>query len=177
MQMRSVPNTLAEEAEVNRWNIVRRSWIPATSDSVPDFPRMTEEELKIFFTGTYQLSQSISYLAELINDDNTINLRIHRDNSTILKMEVQSRHIKRRTYRCYVDYAPNSTGLNASRRHYCECANGRRTVDCSSHVAALVYYLSRAHHHTRIIRPAEILNSLFHDGAAVPVIDEISDED
>ena len=87
-----------------------------SDDSVPDFPRMTEEELKIFFTETYQLSQSISYLAELINDDNTINLRIHRDNSTILKMEVQSRHIKRRTHRCYVDYAPNSTGLNAIRR-------------------------------------------------------------
>ena len=87
MQMRSVPNTLAEEAEANRWNLVRRSWIPAASDSVPDFPKITEEELKIFFTGTYQLSQSISYLAELINDDNTIKLRIHRENSTIFKMK------------------------------------------------------------------------------------------
>ena len=91
---------------------------PATSDSVPDFPRMTEEELKTFFTGTYQLSQSISYLAEPINDDNTINLRIHRDNSTILKMEVQSRHIKPQTYRYHVDYVPNSTGLNAIRSDY-----------------------------------------------------------
>ena len=92
-------------------------------------------------------------------------------------MEVQSRHIKRQAYRCYLDYAPNSTGLIAIRRHYCECAYRRRTVGCCSHVAAVVYYLSLAHHHTRIIRPAEILNSLFHDGAAVPVIDENSDED
>ena len=85
---------------------------------------MTEEELKIVPTMTYKLSQSVSYLAESVNDDNTVNLRIHRDNSIILEMEVQSRHIKRHMYQGFANYVPNSTDLNAIRRYYCECANG-----------------------------------------------------
>ena len=77
-----------------------------------------------------------------------------------------------------VDLAPNSTGLNEIRRHHCECVNAKRTVGCCSHVAVVVYYQSRAHHHTRVMTPAEILNSLFNDnGAAALVIDENSDED
>lgn len=42
---------------------------------------------------------------------------------------------------------------------------------CFSHVAAVVYFLAILHHLTRITRPAGILNSSFHGGAAVPVID------
>lgn len=81
------------------------------------------------------------------------------------------------TYKCYIDYEPHSTSHAGIRRHYCECANGTRTVGCCSHVAAAVYYLSHARYLARIIKPAEILNSMFLDGAAVPVIEEDSDED
>ena len=35
---------------------------------------MTEEDLKIFFTGTYQLQQSISYHAEMLGDNDVIKL-------------------------------------------------------------------------------------------------------
>ena len=176
-QMRNVPNTLAQEAEEKGWNRVQRVWTPVTSESVPDFPEITERDLKVLFTGTYQLSQAVSYLAEMLNDDNTINLRIHRDFSRILKVEVRSRHVKKKTYRCYIDYVPDSIGRAGIRRYSCECANGTRTVGCCSHVAAVIYYLSRARYLSKIIRPAEILDSLFHDGAVVPVIEEDSDED
>ena len=128
--MQSASNTLAREAEENRWNLVKRPWIPATSEAVPDFPRISVEDLKILFTGTYQLSQSVSYLAEMLEEDNTVNLKIHRDNSNVLKLEVQSRHIKSKTYRCYIDYEPRSTRYTGIRRYNCECANGTRTVGC-----------------------------------------------
>ena len=178
LHLRNAPNTLAEEAEQNRWNLLReRTWIPVTSDSVPDFPEMTERDLKIFFTGTYQLSQSVSYLAEMLTTENTLTVMYHRDNTNILKLEVPSRHKKRSKYRCYIDYVPDSIGDSGVKRYYCECPNGKRTVGCCSHVAAVVYYLSCARYLPRIIRPAAILDSMFHDGASVPVIDEDSEED
>ena len=68
---------------------------------------MTERELKIFSTGTYQLSLTVSHLAMMMKADKSINLKIHRDDSSVLKIVcVPSRHIRKKTYRCYIDYVP-----------------------------------------------------------------------
>ena len=177
LQMKNVPNELGQEVLEKGWNRVRREWTAVTSDSIQDFPELTEKDLKIFFTGTYQLAQSVSYLAEILTDDNTINLKYHRDSTNILKMEVQSRHVRSKQYRCYIKYNPNTIGYSGILGHYCECANGARTVGCCSHVAAIIYYLSHARYLSKIIRPAEILNSLFNEGTSATVIEEDSDED
>ena len=156
LALRNAPNTLAEEAEEKQWNLVRRPWIPRTSESVPDFSKMSERDLEIFFTRSYQLPQSVSYLAEILREDNSIAVNIHRDDSNVLKFEVPSRHIKRTTYRCFVDYMPISAEQAGKiRRYSCECANGKRTAGCCSHAAAVVFYVpfscaaSRLHHQTR----------------------------
>jgi hypothetical protein len=95
----------------------------------------------------------------MLNEDNTINIKIHRDESNILRAEVPSRHVKSRVHRCYVNYEPESIGCSGIKRHYCKCANGTRTVGCCSHVATVVYYLSYARYLSRIIRPPEIRSS------------------
>lgn len=177
LQMKDVPNTLGEEIEAKRWNRVQRPCFRVTSDSLEDFPEKTERDLKIFFTGTYQLAEWVSNLAELLKYDNTLDLKYHRDNSNFLKMEVESRHVRNKEYRCYVEYVPESIGNAGVRRHYCECANGSSTVGCCSRVSAVVYYLSHARYLSKIIRPAEILGSLLNEGANVSVIEEESDED
>ncbi|KAK0160210.1 hypothetical protein PV328_007638 [Microctonus aethiopoides] len=58
-------NTLASEVETNRWARQNVLFNTITSDDLTDFPELTERELKIFFTGSYQMSQAVSYLAEL----------------------------------------------------------------------------------------------------------------
>ena len=115
----------------------------------------------------------------MLEEDDTLssNLWYHLDNSNILKLRVPSRHRSNKQYRCYIDYVPESTGCAGIRRHYCECANGARTVGCCSHVAAVIYFLSHARDLSRIIRPAAILNSLFKDRAGVPVIEEVNDDE
>ncbi len=89
-QMRNVPNRLAVEVEANKWNTVRRIWAEVTSDSVEDFPELNEDDLKDLFTGTYQLSQAVSYLAEMVNEIGVVMLKYHRKKSHILKVQVQS---------------------------------------------------------------------------------------
>ncbi len=62
-------------------------------------------------------------------------------------------------------------------KYCCECANGKRTIGCCSHVESVIYYLSHARYLAKIIRPAEILSKLFGVDQVVPVINEDSDED
>ena len=113
----------------------------------------------------------------MLNDDDALSLKYHRDNSMILKMLVQSRHSKNKQYRCYIEYDPTLEDVDAITRHYCECGNGARTVGCCSHVAAVVFFLGHVRYQYRVIRPAEILTYLFSHDPHVPVIEENSDNE
>ncbi|XP_058804597.1 uncharacterized protein LOC131674731 [Phymastichus coffea] len=170
-------NTLAEDVATGRWSRRTSEFTKLSSSDVDDFPEMTENDLITLFTGTYQLQQSISYLAEMIDDNNEMTVQFHKDVENILKLRVRSRHIEKKTYNCYIDYKPNSIGCGGIQRYYCECANGMRTIGCCSHVAAVVYYLSHARYLSRILRPAEHLTKIFERNEVVPVIEEDSDED
>ena len=132
-----------------------------SSNDLLDFSKLTKKDLKILFTGSYQFSQEVSYLAETMNDNGPINLQFVKEQANILKIQVRSRYISRKLYRCFIGYRPNSIGVAGIERYVCEGANCRRTVGCCSHIAAIIYYLSHARHLSKIVRPAEILSKLF----------------
>lgn len=113
----------------------------------------------------------------MTNEDGSMTLQLVKDNSRILKVQMQSRHIGKKIYRCFIDYNPNTVGLSGIQRYACECPNGLRTVGCCSHVAATIYYLSHARYLSRIIKPAEILSKPFEQNSVEPTINEDSDED
>lgn len=115
-----------------------------TSDDILDFPEMTERDLKILFTGSYQLAQAVSYLAETVDKDGKLKIEYIKDQSNVLKLKVPSRHISRTAYRCFLRYKSNSVGVSSLTYYTCECVNGKWTVGCCSHIAAVVYYLSHA---------------------------------
>ncbi|XP_050499079.1 uncharacterized protein LOC126879831 [Diabrotica virgifera virgifera] len=175
-KIKSLENTLLQECEENRWGRRKTLFQPLQSNDVLDFPEMTEQDLITFFTGTYQLKQSISYLAELITEDNKVDLQFLKETADIIKIQVRSRHIKAKTYNCYIHYQPHSIGTSGIKRHYCDCSNGARTIGCCSHVAAIIYYLSNARYLAKIVNPAKILTNIF-DSNVIPVINEDSDED
>lgn len=173
----SVENTLGLEANSAKWSRRRKLFQKLTSAELMDFPELTERDLKIFFTGSYQLSQSVSYLAEIMDEENNVNLSYLKESQDIIKFEIRSRHITRKSYRCYIQYKPDSVGCSGILRYTCECANGLRTIGCCSHVAAIIYYLSHARYLSHIIRPSEILTKLFDVEEFDPVINEDSDDD
>ena len=69
---------LGDEVAAKNWKGVSRPWVPVTSESIPDFPELSENELEVFFTGTYQVGQSVSYLADMLEEDDTPLLQISR---------------------------------------------------------------------------------------------------
>ncbi|XP_015125200.1 uncharacterized protein LOC107046987 [Diachasma alloeum] len=178
---RTFENSLAEEAETQRWNRRKTQFQKLTSADLLDFPELTERELKILFTGSYQLSQAVSYLAEMMDEDGHIPLsyskKLEKETNEIIQILVRSRHITSKTYKCYIDYTRDSQGASGIRRYSCDCPNGKRTIGCCSHIAAVIYYLSHARYLSKIIKPAEILTRLFDVEEVNAVINSDSDED
>ncbi|XP_057329865.1 uncharacterized protein LOC130670476 [Microplitis mediator] len=170
-------NTLASEVETNRWARRKVPFATITSDILTDFPELTKQELKILFTGSYQMSQAVSYLAEMMDENGTIILYYLKITPNILKFQVRSRHINSKTYYCFVEYQPDKNNISGITRYCCNCANGRRTVGCCSHIAAIIYHLSHARYLAQIVKPAEILSCLFIDEKVSVVINEDSHED
>lgn len=177
LSMKDESNSLAVQIEEKGWLRKKLPFESISSNDVLDFCTMTETDLKLFFTGTYQYTQAISYLAEMLTDDGILNIHVVKESSNIIRVQVQSRHIKRKCYKCFVEYVPNGKGVSAIKGHFCECANGLRTVGCCCHVAAVIYYLSYGRYLSKILRPAEILTNIFTVKDIVTVIQEDSDED
>lgn len=172
-----VENTLATEAEEKECFRRKLPFKSITSNDLLDFPEMTERDLKICFTGSYQLSQAVSYLAEMVDKDGKLTIEYVKDDKDVIKIKVPSRHISRKTYRCFLRYLPNSVGIFGVTHYACECANGRRTDGCCSHIAAIIYYLLYARYLAKIFKPAEILSDLFNKNNFLPVIESDSEND
>ena len=68
-------NTLSTEVEENRWNKRYVQFQQMSSKDLLDFPELTNKDLKILFSGTYQLKQAISYLAEMLDKNNDLNVK------------------------------------------------------------------------------------------------------
>ena len=169
-------NTLAIVVEENGWFRKRLLFQNISSCDLLNFPELTETDLKILFTITYQYSQAISYLGEILNEDGSLNLQFLKDQSNILKLQVQSRYISKKVYRCFIEYTPDSIGQSGIKRYFCECANGRRTVGCYSQIAAIIYYLFYGQYLSKISR-AQHLCTLFKTDSIMPIINKDSDKD
>ncbi|CAD6210176.1 GSCOCG00010878001-RA-CDS, partial [Cotesia congregata] len=61
----SVENTLVNKVQQNSWQRKKLPFQTISSEVLEDFPKMTETNLQIFFAGSYQLKQAVSYLAEM----------------------------------------------------------------------------------------------------------------
>ena len=125
---KNVENTFAVEAEEKYWFLKNLVFQRITSGKVLDFLEMTERNLKILFTGTYQLSQAVSYLAEMIDEDGQIRLQYVKEQSNVLKLQVQPRHISKKGYRCFMKYEPNTIGISGLLEYTCDCANRSRII-------------------------------------------------
>lgn len=99
---KDVQNTLATEVEEKERSRRKTPFQAVTSEEILDFPEMTERDLVVFFTGSYQLSQAVSYLAEMLDKDGKLVVEYAKEETDVLKFKVQSRHISRTSYRCFI---------------------------------------------------------------------------
>ena len=58
-------------------------------------------------------------MAEIIDEDGQIRLKYVKEQSNVLKLQVQSRHISTKVYKCLVKYEPNAIGISGSLEYTC----------------------------------------------------------
>ena len=66
------PNLLAEKVKINNYDQKSAPFRKITSNDLLDFPELTMKDLTIFFTGTYQVSQAISYFGVMLDDEGNL---------------------------------------------------------------------------------------------------------
>lgn len=145
--------------------------------SISDFPKLSKEEIISYITfGTYQLRQSLSYLAEHMKEDRfdimVAKERLDFEGGKLLSAHIHSRHKNAVLYKCYIKYLPLIAGANSIDEWYCTCATGNKTVGCCVHLASIIYYLSCLKYKSSIIKPADELTNFFD-----PLIKESDDDD
>ena len=149
---------LNSEVKENRLRRRKLAFKNISSEDLLDFPELTENDLVLLFSGTYQMKQSMSYLAEMIDANNQLKILYCKASDNVIRLSVPSRHKNRQSYKCFINYAKDSAGHEAIKKYCCDCPNGNRTVGCCSHVAAIIVYLSWARYLDKIVKPAEFLS-------------------
>lgn len=167
-------NELAEYVQVNNLNRQRVAFVAMDANNVAhDFPIFTFEDLILFSLGTYHLRLARSYCHEHMRPDGLYILDFHRDHhlvngSVLIRGRIQSRHVQRTQYYCYILYDLTGNGRVSVKGYYCSCKHGRRTIGSCAHVISIIYYLSWARHLDHMPAPAAFL-----DNITVPIdIDE-----
>ncbi|XP_053378556.1 uncharacterized protein LOC123541039 [Mercenaria mercenaria] len=126
--------TYVEENKLERGNA---EWSAVNDEDLDCFPKLTEEQLRTFTCGVYQLRLSPSYIQEYIDGDSDI--YVHKENANLIRVRIQSRHVSSRTYLLWLQFTASEVTA-----WYCKCRAGARVVGVCAHVAAIVWYLSYA---------------------------------
>lgn len=114
-------------------------WQPVPECGIENFPTLDEEQLRNLTCGTYQLKLSRSYIQEHIDGD--CDIWFHKDNDRLLRVKIQSRHTSSKQYLVWIEYSDCSIDA-----WYCTCRAGARVVGMCSHIAAIIWYLSKGRH-------------------------------
>lgn len=110
-------------------------WKSASEVDLDSYPRPDNEELRNLTCGTYQLKLSSSYMQEHLDGESDI--YSHEEDNTLLRANIQSRHISSKKYQLWIDYSESTV-----ESWYCTCTAGARVVGMCSHIAAVIWYLS-----------------------------------
>jgi hypothetical protein len=169
---RDCPNILFDYVKRTRLNACRAHFQRLEANDLENFPSLSEEQIIIMALGTYQLKlarsycaehmQNVLYLIEVYRENRLRDLPIDGNNENVWlrRGHMQSRHVRARTYYCYI--LLNNNNESNIEQHYCTCLTGRRTMGTCAHIVSIIWYLGYARH-TGFTAPATFLNYVIID--------------
>lgn len=105
-----------------------------------NFPKLPLDDLRNITLGVYQLKQAASYTKEHFTDCGLYELFVHKEQSNLLKVKMQSRHVRSTIHTPWIQF-DSSNKQEPIQGWYCTCKVGARVVDCCPHIASVVWYL------------------------------------
>lgn len=101
---------------------------------IDNFPKLSIESLRDITLGVYQVKQAPSYSKEHMCNG-SYNILIHKENQNLVKVKIQSRHVRSVTHTLWVEFDPNDIQEPIT-SWYCTFKVGARVVGCCSHIAS-----------------------------------------
>jgi hypothetical protein len=182
LERENIPNTLVFFVNSYNLDMKRAPFKKIESCEISDFPKLEFLDLYLITLGTYQLKQSLSHIAQHLDENGLFFLEAFKDNNvkelngnSLIRAKLQSRHSKSTKYNIYIQYDPTRSATDAIIMWLCRCKNGERTLGCCAHVASVIYYFAYGRYQESIKTPAAFLTNLFPH--ANPVLHESSDEE
>lgn len=123
------------------------------------------ESLRDITLGVYQVKQAPSYSKEHLCDG-SYNIMIHKENQNIVKVKIQSRHVRSVTHTLWIEFDPNDF-LEPITSWYCTCKVGARVVGCCSHIASVLWFLGYERHREDPTRAVTISTDTILDTSEV----------
>jgi len=169
LQLVSKPNCLQERAEKEAWTKRKVLWLPITQESIPNFPRLTLDELRYITLGVYQLKQAQSYTEEHMSNDGLYSLFFYKQDENIIRVRIQSRHSSSKIYNLWIE---TTFGPNPIVGWYCQCKSGARVVGCCAHIASVLWYLCYFRYQKETPRSSGLFESYVKDASCWSEEDE-----
>ena len=125
----------------------RGKWTVLDSEeAVPEFPKLTQADLRALTFGTYQLKQAKSYTKEHMSEEGDYDIEVHNQAPGMLRGRIQSRHINAKRYFCWIEYDLSVEPADSIVAWFCQCKTGLRMVGCCAHVTSILWFLGYARH-------------------------------
>jgi len=122
-----MPNLMQSLVENENLLTRRVIWLEINDSSIPDFPKLSERDLRMLTLGVYQLKEAVSYTAEHLNPDGMYQLFHHKDEKykEILFAKIQSRHHSGSSHKVFIHYLAGSNSISGVTGWYCQCPAGK----------------------------------------------------
>lgn len=171
-------NELQKKIRSNGFKQIALNFFQCIDPEQLEFPRLSQEQIKLFSLGTYAMKQSISYAAEhrrehggkfevfALRSDHVYAhfAEICAENNfkkpMLICAKIKSRFRGSKIHKVYILYdAAELTQINSF--YIYSCQHGLRTLGCCSHVMAVVWFFSLGRHE-RSNDPASHHNDFFN---------------
>lgn len=175
-------NALQKKVEENEWLTKRANWKSIDSVLLPDFPRMTEDDLKDLTLGSYQVQLASEYTNQQLKKTSPYQIQIHKEEAeeNIIRVKIGSRMSTHNCHTAWIQYIPYAVGPKSIAGRVCNCKVGNRMVGMCAHLCSAIWYLSYARHRNFSPRSyelaREIMNAADIIGAGI-LEEEEPDED
>lgn len=173
LQRARVANVVQARLDVE--NILRRptQWIQLRHQ-VPEFPRLTIDDLQDLTYGVFQVNLANSYIQDktLRERNDELQFDQHLNEANLIRIQIYSKLRRATKHQLLVSYIPEDQIEEDDEEvitgYYCTCQSGARTLGTCAHVASVLWYLGYARHQAAIKWPQSNLLHATMDAANRP---------
>ncbi|XP_052090260.1 uncharacterized protein LOC127726916 [Mytilus californianus] len=139
------------------------------NDSVEDFPKLSEDDIRDITLGVYQLKLAKSYTEEHLENDEYY--EVMQQGHQLIRVRMASRHTSSKSHNLWITY--DDCCIKA---WYCTCKAGARIVGTCSHISSVIWFLSFYRHQSCKGNQAKQWRDYVHDANQPEVIDDSDSE-